>query len=132
MRLPNMSPSRARTMSLQAVALAYHATETAQSGAFLQSSMEYTKALRLHRAFVDRVLMGPRLTLSVAIKAVTSNIVLAFFEAVQCTSHNAYQAHIGAAAVLLELMGPEKCHTGMLNELYFTVRSQSVSLSCIT
>ena len=131
LRLPdascNASALQIMELPLQAAALAHFATEAALPDAMMKSNEIYTKALGFHRAFVGEVVRGRHAQISRAFELVSSNIMLAFFEAIQHTSYNAYRVHISAAAGFLEIVGAENCKAGVLNQLFFSVRAQTVS-----
>jgi hypothetical protein len=115
-------------LSFQAAALAHYATEAARPDALVKSHDLYIKALGKQRGLVGQALNGRWTRESLAVEMVSSNLMLAFFEATQGTTHDAYRAHIHAAATFLESMGPKCCKDGVLNQLFFAVRSQLVSI----
>ena len=131
LRLPDASRDASMLkiveLPLQAAALAHFATEAALPGAMIKSNEIYTKALGYHRAFVGQVFRGRRAQISRAFELISSNIMLAFFEAIQHTSYDAYRVHISAAASFLEMLGAEHCKVGVLKQLFFSVRAQTVS-----
>ena len=131
LRLPdascNASALKMMELPLQAAALAHFASEAALPGAMMKSNEMYTKALGFHRIFVGEVFCGRYAQISQAFELVSSNIMLAFFEAIQHTSYDAYRDHITAAANFLEMIGAEDCKAGVLNQLFFSVRAQTVS-----
>lgn len=130
LQLPNAAGGRSTVeMSLQAAALAYYAAEVGHRDAMIQSSQVYTQALGLHSTFVGGALMTKCLDPAVASKLVASNLILAYFEAIQCTTLEGYGMHISAAATFLEMAGPALCVDGPLNQLFFAVRSQMASIS---
>lgn len=115
-------------LSFQAAALAHYGTQAAQSNALVKSRDLYIKALEKQRGLVGQALNGRWTRESLAVEMVSSNLMLAFFEATQGTTPDAYLAHIHAAAAFLGGMGPEYCKDGILNQLFFAVRSQLVSI----
>ena len=114
-------------LPLQAASMAHVASAAALPDAMRKSNEMYTKALGFHRAFVSQVFRGRHVQISRAFELVSSNIMLAFFEAIQHTSYDAYRVHISAAASFLEMIGAEDCKSGVLNQLFFSVRAQTVS-----
>lgn len=56
-------------------------------------------------------------------------LMLSFFEIICSTSPTAYFQHIMEAARLLEVRGPEACKSGILHQLFQTVRIQMVPLA---
>lgn len=132
MRLPlissNLSGPSTVIVSLRAAAMAHYAAEAGQKDAMIQSSEVYTQALSLYSTFIGETLRGRCSDPAVLFKIVSSNLILAYFEAIQCTSLEAYGLHINAAARVLEMAEPARCGTGPLNQLFFAVRSQMVSV----
>ncbi len=116
-------------LPLQAVALAHFATEAAFPGAMTKSNEIYADALGSHRVFGGQVVRGQHSQISRAFELVASNIMLAFFEAIQHIAYEAYSAHMSAAAGVLENIGAEKYKAGVLNQLFFSVRAQTVSFT---
>jgi hypothetical protein len=66
------------------------------------------------------------------VEDVSMALLLAYFEVVFHTSPEAYFQHHTGASKMLELMGPEACRTGVLHELFQTVRFHMVRVSLIT
>ncbi|RDW85371.1 hypothetical protein BP5796_03696 [Coleophoma crateriformis] len=118
-------------LSLQAASLAHYAVEAAEPVATVQSREIYVQALKLHRRFIRENMGSAMFPSSIALTAVVSNVILAFFEAVRCSHVDAYGFHVSAAAEILEIIGPEQCRSGLLNQLFFTLRSQMAFVSFI-
>ena len=55
-------------------------------------------------------------------EAVCTTIMFSLFEAAMATTANAWTNHILAAAHMVELLGPERCSTGIMHFLFRTVR----------
>ena len=113
-------------LPLQAAALAHYATEVGQPDALVKSHNIYVTALAKQRSLVGQALNGRWSQDSLALQTISSNVILAYFEATQGTTTDAYELHIHAAANFLHRMGPKNCKSGVLNQLFFTVRSQLV------
>ncbi len=56
-----------------------------------------------------------------------TTLILAFYEAINSTQSEGYIGHVEGAAKMVEMLGPEGCHGGLVNELFFTARPQMVS-----
>ncbi|RDW75497.1 hypothetical protein BP6252_06639 [Coleophoma cylindrospora] len=119
-------------LSLQAASLAQYAVEAAEPGATVQSREMYVQALKLHRRFIRENMGAAMFPSSIALTAVVANVILAFFEAIRCSHVDAYGFHVSAAAEILEIIGPEQCRSGLLNQLFFTLRSQMAFVSFIS
>lgn len=113
-------------LPLQAVALAHYATEASQPEARVKSHDIYVKALAKHRTLVGQALNGRWSQKSLALEMVSSNLILGYFEAAQSSGTDAYALHVHSAASFLHRIGPESCRSGLLNQLFYAVRSQLV------
>lgn len=118
--------TRTAGLPLQAVALAYYATEASQPDAGVKSRDIYITALEKHRTLVGQALNGRWSQESLALEMVSSNLILGYFEAAQGTGTDAYALHVHAAAIFLHRIGPKSCKAGLLNQLFYAVRSQLV------
>lgn len=63
---------------------------------------------------------------------ITTAVMLAYYEVISSTSGNGFFQHMLGAMAMLEMIGPSACKTGIMHQLFTTVRIHMVSLgACI-
>jgi hypothetical protein len=111
---------------MQAAALGYYAARSKDTRALRRACEIYGRALQTHRASLGTLHSNRCTETSFAVDVLRGTLMLSFCEALYCTSPTAYAEHINGATKVLEMVGPEKCSTGSLNQLFFSLRSQTV------
>ncbi|KAJ4992888.1 hypothetical protein SVAN01_01592 [Stagonosporopsis vannaccii] len=122
-RLPVLTIDRsnhALILALEATATGYGAIMSSQSGLNKHARELYGTALHAHHDMLQ--MSGSKY--DITIHAVSTSVLLSFFEAMQATTADAYRAHIYGAARLLEVTGPGECGHGVLCQLFYHVRTQ--------
>ncbi|KAH6644373.1 hypothetical protein C7974DRAFT_299602 [Boeremia exigua] len=112
----------ALVLALQATATAYGAIMSSNASMTKHAAELYGTALRAHHILLQKSGSKHNIT----IHAVSTSVLLSFFEAMQATTTDAYRVHIYGAAKLLEITGPGECAYGVLCQLFYHVRTQIV------
>lgn len=122
-RLPALTTDRsnhALILALEATAIAYGAIMSSQTGLNEYAREIYGTALHAHHNILQR----SRSKHDITVQAISTSVLLSFFEAMQATTADAYCTHIYGAAKLLEVTGPGECGQGVLCQLFYHIRTQ--------
>ena len=114
------------TLSIQAVALGYHAMRSQDRQALRRAYEIYGHALKTHRVSLATLQSSRCTETFLTVEVLRATLMLSFFETLHYSHPAAYTEHITGATTVLEMVGANKCKTGPLNQLFFSVRSQSV------
>ena len=58
-----------------------------------------------------------------------TTLMMAFYEGISGTEPKGHLRHLEGATKIVDLFGPERCGGVLVNELYFTTRTQMVCLT---
>jgi hypothetical protein len=109
-------------LAIQAVSVAFYADRADQPMYLHGSRAIYGQALKTHTTAVAR--LGADVVPSPQVLCTT--LMMAFYEGISGTEPEGYLRHLEGAAQIVDLFGPKGCEGGLVNELYFTTRTQMV------
>ena len=108
---------------MQATAIGYYAARSKDTRALRRACEIHGHALQTHRASLETLHSNGCTETSFVVDVLRGTLMLSFREALYCT---AYVEHINGSTKVLEMVGPEKCSSGSPNQLFFSLRSQTV------
>jgi hypothetical protein len=131
-QLAHLMPESLLTVRLssQAAALGYYAARSNDTRALSSACKIYGKALKTHRASLETLQNKVNNKTSLTVDVVRATLMLSFCEALHSSGPTAYAEHIIGATKVLEMVGPDKCNAGSLNQLFFSLRPQTVRTTC--
>jgi hypothetical protein len=127
-QLPSMQAEvsvDALELSVQAAAIAFCALESSQPDALRRTREIYGSALASQSRLVTAVpTPTPRM--------ICTTVMMSYYEAINHATLGGYVRHLDGVAKMLQLAGPEACSQGLINQIFFTARTQMVSLNSKT
>ena len=125
--------SSALKFAVRAGTMAFYGNLTKNVALQTDASRWYSKAIQLEMARLAAKASQPRhVSKPMNPEDLLTPMILALFEAALCTSPMGWAHHLTAAAKLLEDMGPEQCQTGIMHDIFRSVRLNMVSDISIT
>jgi hypothetical protein len=123
--------SLALKFAVRAGTMAFYGSLTKNVALQADASRWYSKAIQLERALVATKVAQPKgKPKAVNPEEIMTPIILALFESALCTSPMGWAHHCNAAAKQLEDLGPERCQTGLIFDIFRSVRLNMAS--CIS
>jgi hypothetical protein len=120
--------SPALKFAVRAGTMAFYGSLTKNVALQADASRWYSKAIQLERALLATKAAQPKRKLkTVNFEELVTPIILALFESAMCTSPMGWAHHCNAAAKQLEDIGPEHCQTGLVFDIFRSVRLNMVS-----
>ncbi|KAK0118703.1 hypothetical protein ONS96_011791 [Cadophora gregata f. sp. sojae] len=136
--LPSLSTSGTRNgleLAVQATSTAFCASATSNLSYYAGSRKIYGEALQKHsRSIAALRNSGSQVRAIAAAQLLCTTLLLCFYEAISSTQSGGegYMRHVEGAAKMVEVLGPEGCADGLVNELFFTARRQMLLISFLT
>ena len=122
-QLPSMqshASADALELSVKAAAIAFCAMESSQLDALYRTRIIYGSALGSQSRLVATVTTPtPRM--------ICTTVMLSYYEAINNTTLGGYVRHLDGLAKMLQLAGLEECSRGLMNQIFFTARTQMAS-----
>jgi hypothetical protein len=119
--------SKALKFAVRAGTMAFYGNLTKNSALQLDASRWYSKAIQLEMArLAAKALQPKKAPKAVNPEDMLTPMILALFESALCTSPMGWAHHLIAAAKLLEDLGPGQCQTGVIHEIFRSVRLNMV------
>jgi hypothetical protein len=107
-------------LSVKAAAIAFCAMESSQLDAPCRTRAIYGSDLGSQNRLVATVTTPtPRM--------ICTTGMLPYYAAMNAAMLGGYVRHLDGVAKMLQLAGPEECSRGLINQIFFTVRTQIVS-----
>jgi hypothetical protein len=120
--------SPALKFAVRAGTMAFYGNLTKNVALQADASRWYSKAIQLERALVATKVARQKGKLeTVNPEEIVTPMILALFESALCTSPMGWAHHCNAAAKQLEDIGPERCQTGVIFDIFRSVRLNMVS-----
>jgi hypothetical protein len=121
--------SSALKLAVRAGTMAFYGNLTKNIALQTDASRWYSKAIQLEIARLAAKVSEPReASKAMDPEHILTPMVLALFESALCTSPMGWAQHLTTAAKLLEDLGPEHCQTGVMHDIFRSVRLNMVSL----
>ncbi|PVH81236.1 hypothetical protein DL98DRAFT_175582 [Cadophora sp. DSE1049] len=132
--LPSISKSNAGSsnglvLAIQATSTVFCANSTSNSSYYADSRSIYGEALERHSRSVAALRNPESQNSAIPIAQVLcTTLLLGFYEAISSTQvgGEGYMRHVEGAAKMVEVLGPDSCADGLVNNLFFTARTQMV------
>ncbi|KAG4442498.1 hypothetical protein IFR05_001998 [Cadophora sp. M221] len=131
--LPYMSSPSATSgleLAVQAVSTVFCANAASNAEYYAGSRAMYGQALQTH----SRSVAALQDSAAPTAQMLCTTLILGFYEAMSSTQNGGegYVRHVEGAAKMVEVLGPEGCGDGLVNELFFTARTQMLLISFLT
>jgi hypothetical protein len=123
--LPNMLAERSVAIdrSIIAASMMYVGRQSGNPTVMAESYKWYGLGIAKQRKLLEELQHGQR---APTVEEICTPILLSFFEITCNTSPAGYFHHLMGAARLLEMRGPEECSSGILHQIFLTLRIQLV------
>jgi hypothetical protein len=120
--------SLALKFAVRAGTMAFYGNLTKNATIQTNASQWYSKAIQLEISRLAAKVSEPRENpKAVNPEDILTPMVLALFESALCTSPMGWAHHLIAASKLLEDLGPERCQTGTMHDIFRALRLNMVS-----
>ncbi|KAH7416863.1 hypothetical protein BKA64DRAFT_701651 [Cadophora sp. MPI-SDFR-AT-0126] len=136
--LPSISINGVRNgleLAVQATSTVFCANSTSNPSYYVGSRQFYGEALGRHSRSVAALQnsTSQSATNSTA-EVLCTTLLLGFYEAISSTQAGGegYMRHVEGAAKMVEILGPDNCAGALVNELFFTARTQMLLISFLT
>lgn len=123
--LPDMLTARSSVIrhSIIAASMIYAGKNSGNTSAVVESYKWYGAGIEKQRKLLQELQRQKRVP---TVEEICNPILLSFFEITCNTSATGYFQHLIGAARLLEMRGPEACSSGILQQVFLTLRIQLV------
>lgn len=123
--LPNMLAERSVAIerSIIAASMIYVGRHSGNPTIMVESYKWYGSGIAKQRKLLEELQHEQR---APTVEEICTPILLSFFEITCNTSPTGYFHHLMGAARLLEMRGPEECSSGILHQIFLTLRIQLI------
>lgn len=123
--LPDMLAARSIAVekSIIAASMVFAGRDSGNTSIVVESYKWYGAGIAQQRKLLEDLQREKRVP---TVEEICTPILLSFFEITCNTSPTGYFQHLMGAARLLEMRGPEDCSSGILHQLFLTVRIQLI------
>lgn len=129
--LPDMLTTRSIVVekSIIAASMVFAGRDSGNISLVMESYKWYGAGIAKQRKLLEELQCEKR---APTVEEICTPILLSFFEITCNTSPTGYFQHLMGAARLLEMRGPEDCSSGILHQLFLTIRIQLVRTSSLS
>ena len=125
--------SSALVYSVRAASMAHYGKRTGDKSMQIEACRWYDKGLKAQRLQSERtelhISTPGNIDQRLGVAAVSAPLMFALFESMMTTSYVAWSQHLKAAAKMLEIRGAINCQSGLIHDVFRTVRIGAVSLN---